>query len=144
MWNKKHFSPFLNISGLIVFHSLLLIYGKLRAIEIYRTKLLTTCFHLMLNFFKKIKRGLELVSLPHFPRNFWRKLSCYILLIDQTSLSGYIYFVRYWAICVVCITIVCKPGRDVRNFEVNLLFLVKPFFLHDQKLATKTKISWER
>ena len=29
------------------------------------------------------------------------------------------------------------------NFEVNLIFLIKPFFLHDQKVVTKTKISWE-
>ena len=24
------------------------------------------------------------------------------------------------------------------NFEVNLIFLIKPFFLHDQKVVTKT------
>ena len=38
----------------------------------------------------------------------------------------------------MCIAIVCKPGCDVRNFEVNLIFLIKPFFLHDQKVVTKT------
>ena len=29
------------------------------------------------------------------------------------------------------------------NFKVNLIFLIKPFFLHDQKVVKKTKISWE-
>ena len=29
------------------------------------------------------------------------------------------------------------------NFEVKLIFLIKPFFLLDQKVVTKTKISWE-
>ena len=41
----------------------------------------------------------------------------------------------------MCIAIVCKPGCDVMNFEVNLIFLIKPFFLHDQKVVTKTSIS---
>ena len=30
------------------------------------------------------------------------------------------------------------------TFEVNLIFLIKPFFLHYQKVMTKTLISWER
>ena len=30
------------------------------------------------------------------------------------------------------------------DFEINLLFLIEPFFLHDQKLMTKMWISWER
>ena len=28
------------------------------------------------------------------------------------------------------------------NFEVNLIFLIKPFFLHDSKVMTKTWLSW--
>ena len=39
------------------------------------------------------------------------------------------------------IAIVCEPGCDVKNFQVNLIFLIKPFFLHDQKVVTKTKLS---
>ena len=30
------------------------------------------------------------------------------------------------------------------NFEINLLFLIKPHFLHDQKVKAKIEISWER
>ena len=48
---------------------------------------------------------------------------------------------RYWA---MCIGIVCKLCCDVMNFEVNLIFLLKLFFLHDQNVVTKTLISWER
>ena len=59
------------------------------------TKLRTTCFHLILSFF-------ETVSLPHFPYNFWKKyFLCYVLLIDKISLSGCLYCVRYWTICVL-------------------------------------------
>ena len=39
----------------------------------------------------------------------------------------------------MCISIVCEPGCDVMNFEVNLIFLIKPFFLHDKKSGQKLK-----
>ena len=29
------------------------------------------------------------------------------------------------------------PSCDVINFEINLIFLIKPFFLHDQKVKIK-------
>ena len=38
----------------------------------------------------------------------------------------------------MCIAIVYKPGCDVMNFEGNIIFLIKLFFLHDQKVVTKT------
>ena len=38
----------------------------------------------------------------------------------------------------MCIAIACKPVCDVMNFEVELIFLIKPFVLHDQKVVTKT------
>ena len=39
----------------------------------------------------------------------------------------------------MCIAFACEPGCDVMNFEVNLIFLIKPFFVHDQKVMTKLK-----
>ena len=38
----------------------------------------------------------------------------------------------------MCIAIVFQPGGDVMDFEINLIFLIEPFFLHDQKVMTKT------
>ena len=35
------------------------------------------------------------------------------------------------------IVIICYLGCDVINFETNLIFLIKPFFLNDQKVKTK-------
>ena len=48
-------------------------------------------------------RPLALTSLPHF---FWivfegKYFTCYILITDQISLFSCLYFVRYWAICVL-------------------------------------------
>ena len=88
-------------------------------------KMQTICFYLILSILKKMKRGLELVSLFTltsyliFCMIFEEKyLSCYILLIDQVPLSGCFSFVRYWAICVLQLFVnqVC----DVMNFEINL------------------------
>ena len=38
----------------------------------------------------------------------------------------------------MCIAIVYYPGYDVMDFEINLIFLIEPFFLYDQKVMTKT------
>ena len=48
--------------------------------------------------------------------------SCHTLLNDQISFPDYLYFLRYWSLCVL------EPVREVINFETNLIFLIKPFF----------------
>ena len=37
----------------------------------------------------------------------------------------------------MCIAIVCVPGCDVRNFEINLIFLIKPFLYMTKKSTQK-------
>ena len=93
--------------------------------------------------FKKIKRDLELVSLSYFSHNFWIKI---FLLLYSSNWPNFIVWLSLLSELLVnmCIVIVCKPGCDVMNFEVNFIFLIKPFFLHDQKVVAKTWISWER
>ena len=85
------------------------------------TKLQTTCFHLILSFFKKTKRGLELASLLHFPHNVWRKI--FLLLY---SINGPSFVVWLPLLCEIlgnmCIAIVCQPGSDVMNLEFDLIF----------------------
>ena len=44
--------------------------------------------------------------------------SCYTLLTDQISLI----------FGNICIAVVCFPGCGVIHFEINLIFLIKPFF----------------
>ena len=55
--------------------------------------------------------------------------------MDQISLSGCLYFMRYWAMCAFQLFV--KPFCDAMNFKVNLIFLIKPIFLHGQKVVTK-------
>ena len=65
-------------------------------------KLQTTCFYLTLSIFKKWKdQSTKLVYVRHFYMIFEEKyFSCYSLLIDQISLSGCFYLLKYWTICV--------------------------------------------
>ena len=39
----------------------------------------------------------------------------------------------------MCIEIVCFPGSDVINFEINFIFLIKPFFCMTKKSRQKHK-----
>ena len=101
-----------------------------------KTKLQTTCFHLISGFFKLTKRGLELVFQTQFLHNFWRKI---FLLY---SINWPIFTVWLPLFCEIlgnmCIKIVCKPGCDIIIFEISFVFLIKQFFPHDQKVVTKT------
>ena len=91
------------------------------------TKLQTTCFHLILSFFLKL----------HFPHNFWRKI---FLLFCSINCPNFMVWLPL--LCEIlgnmCIGIVCKPVCDIMNFEVNLIFLIKLFFLYKQNVVTKT------
>ena len=79
----------------------------------------------MLNF-DFLEKSLGVVIPPHFLYVFREKcFSCYILSTDQISLFGCLYFLRYWAMCVIAI--VCFPGCDVINFGINLIFPIKAF-----------------
>ena len=51
-------------------------------------------------------------------------LSLYFLLPEQISFSGCLYFVRYWAICVLQL-FVKKPGCNIVKLDVNIIFLIK-------------------
>ena len=94
------------------------------------TKLPTTCF----KFFLRAKRGLQLVSKPHFSHYFWRKISCYILLTDKISLVA----VTSWDVGnILCIAIVNQVLA-----EINLIFQPNGFF-YMKKLKIKTLISSE-
>ena len=65
------------------------------------TKLHTTWVYLIESLFKSQNR--PETSLPPIVCMIFKEkyFSCYILLTDQTELSGSFYFVRYWAICVL-------------------------------------------
>ena len=90
----------------------------------------------MLNFYF-LDKGLRIVSRAHFVYDFSTKMFLVLfLLTDQISLPGCLYFMRYWAICVL--QLIINQVATPKIFEVNIIFLIQPFFLHDQKVMTKT------
>ena len=114
-------------------------------VEGYRNMLKLSCRPLALasyQAFLKNKKRLELFFLPHFPHNFWTKIFLLLYSINWPNLI--VWLPLLWEILGnICFAIVCKPGCDVMKFEVNHIFLIKPLFLHNKNVVTKTKISWE-
>ena len=81
---------------------LFLLFAKLRTIESDWNKTANPLLlpHIKLFFFKK-KRGLELVSLPHFLHDFQRKIFLLLYSITWPNFNVWLpLFVRYCAICV--------------------------------------------
>ena len=78
--------------------------------------------------FWKIKKSLELDFLPHLLHNFWRKI---FLLTCSINWPNFIAWLPLLSEILdnIWIAIVCKPGCDVMNFEADLIFLIKPFFV---------------
>ena len=84
----------------------------------------------MLNF-NFLEKDLGTVSASHFVNEFSRKILLMLYSIRP-------YFLKYWAICVLqlccnyCNYVYCnyvlQSGCEVINFEINLIFLRKPFF----------------
>ena len=62
-------------------------------------------------------------------------ISCYILLTDQISLSDCLYFLRYWAICVLQLL----ANQAVTTKNLKPVFLIKPFWYMTKKSRQKLK-----
>ena len=83
--------------------------------------------HSYINFFKKAKRGLELVSLPHFLCDFSRKI---FLVLCSVKWSNFIA----WLLLVLeilgnmCILINYFPICNVINLGINLTLLIGRLF----------------
>ena len=61
----------------------------------------------------------------------------YILLTDQISLSGYLYFLRYWSICILQFF----GNQAVTSYilRLTLIFLINPSFYMTKKWRKKVK-----
>ena len=86
----------------------------------------------MLNF-DFLEKGMEVVTPPHFVCNVSKKKCylCYNLLTDQILLSDFIYFLRYWAMCVLQLFVSL----------VFFIFLIKPL-LYKTKKSMRTTFGW--
>ena len=94
-----------------------------------------TTFALYKAFFEHKKRSETSLS-ASFSEYFWRKIFLLLYSINWPNLIVWLPLLR-GVLGNMCIVTVCEPGCDVINFEINLIFLLMPFFLHDQKVKTK-------
>ena len=84
-----------------------------------------------------MKIAQELATLPLVLRDFWGKIFLLFYSIIRKNLTVLLPLLRE-ILCNMCFVIVCETGCEVIIFEIDLIFLIKLFFLYVQK--TKTKI----
>ena len=89
----------------------------------------------MLNF-DFLDKGLGIVSPAHFVHDFTTKVFLRLYFINWPNFTAWLPLLLD-ILGHMCIAIVCYPGCDVMDLEINLIFLKEPFFLHDQKVMTK-------
>ena len=87
--------------------------------------------------FDYLDKDLGIVSPAHLVHDFLAKM---FFVLCSTNWPNFIAWLLllFEILGNMCIAIVYYPGCDVMNFEINFIFLIKPFFLHDQKVKTKT------
>ena len=79
---------------------------------------------------------MELVFSSHFVYVFSRKMFLMLCSINCVIFIAW-FLLLLEIIGNMCIPIVCFPGWDVINFEINLIFLIKPFFYKTKKSRQK-------
>ena len=117
-------------------YSLFLFYAKLRIIRIYWNWNGNYLLLGQIKLFKKTKWDLELASLPHFLPHFWRKVFFFLYSISWPNFIDWLSLLSK-ILGNLCIAIVFWAGFEVINFEINLIFLIKAFLLHNQKFKKK-------
>ena len=95
-------------------------------------KVQTTCLYLIQSFIKKIRRDLKLI----FCLIFWRKFILLLYSINWPNSIVWLPLLRE-ILGNMCIAVVSYPGCDVIYSEINFTFVIKLFFLQDQKGKTK-------
>ena len=105
--------------------ALKLAYNK---IKLYKTFILNFDF---------LEKDLGIVSPPHFVYNFGTKV---FLMLYSINLPNFIVQLSLLLEILgnMCIAIVCKPGYDVINFEINRI-LIKPFLYMTKKSRQNLK-----
>ena len=86
--------------------------------------------------FQKTKKGLELVFPVHFLFRFWREVFFLLYSINWPNFIAWLPLLHE-ILGNMCIVIVCQPVCEVINFEINHIFLIKPFFSKWPKISDK-------
>ena len=77
--------------------------------------------------FWAFRKGLGIVSPPHFVDDFSRKMLFMLYSINWPNFIVRLLLL-FEILGNICIVIVCLPSCDVTNSKITLIFLIKPFF----------------
>ena len=83
-------------------------------------------------------KGLRIVSLPHFVYDFIRKMFHMLYSINWPNFIAWLPLLLE-ILVNTCIAIVCWPRCDVIDFQINLIYLMKPFSYMTKKSRQKFK-----
>ena len=76
--------------------------------------------------FDFIEKGLGIASVPDFMYNFFKKMFLMLYSVNWPNFIAWLTLL-FKILVNMCIAFVCQPGCVVIDFEVNLIFLIKPF-----------------
>ena len=71
--------------------------------------------------------------------NAFEKSLSHVIFYLKTKLHCLLGFILYEKLGNMCIAVVCFPGCNVINFEVNLILLIKPFVYMTKKARQNFK-----
>ena len=96
--------------------------------------------------FQKTKIGVELVCLPHFLHDFWREIFLTLYFVNWPNFIAWLLLLLK-ILGIMRIVIICFPDCDVINFEINLSFIIRSFFIETKSqdknfLFSRTKIAF--
>ena len=78
-------------------------------------------------FFKKTKRRLELVSLPHFLYDLWRQIFIMLYFINWPNFIAWLSLL-FEVLFNMCLVFIFFLVSVIIYFEINHSFLIKSFF----------------
>ena len=88
--------------------------------------------------FDFLEKGLRIVSAPHLVYDISRKTFLISYSVNSPNVNA--WFPLLLEILVnMCIAIVCCAGCDVKNFEINRIFLIKSLFYMTKRSTQKSK-----
>ena len=92
---------------------------KCYTVRFYYMSLLLPCI--------KLYKALDLVSLHHFLHEFWRKIFLTLYSVNWPNFIDWLllFLELLGSMCVV----MCYPVCDVKNFEINICFIIKFFYM---------------
>ena len=88
--------------------------------------------------FDYLDKGLGIVSPAHFVYDFLTKMFFMLYSTNWPNFIAYLLLL-FEILGNICIAIVYYPSCDVMNFEINIVFLIKPFCLMIKKSRQKLK-----